>query len=139
MPRSKKLAAVSSNSVLPKHGKFWLAGDAPWGGFINVRVDQEQKEEFEAWCSVNPDQGWVILTDVLNEGMKVGFAYDAENECYIITFTGALVYNSTERYCVTSRAGTIGETIALAGWKHAVLIAGNYGDLRANGRLSSWG
>lgn len=139
MPRSKKPASAPPKQEKPDDQPFWLASDAPWGGFINVKVDDEQKEEFHLWCAENPDEGWRILDDLLGKGMKVGLSWDMENECYILTFTGALVANSTERYCTTNRAGTLGEVVALSSWKHSVLVAGNYGDLKANGRMRNWG
>jgi hypothetical protein len=139
MARPKKTSATLSTSQQTKVGKWQAEKDAPWGGFINIRVDEEQKEQFHQWCAENPEEGWRITDDLLAQGMKVGFAYDTENECYIMTLTGTLVEGSTERYCVTSRAGTLGDVIALSAWKHVVLVAGAYGDLRANGRLNNWG
>lgn len=139
MSRSKKAASPQQEPVEIKQGKWWLAQDAPWGGFINVRVDDEQKADYEVWLGEHPNECWVMLEDLLGEGMKVGFAYDRENECFILTFTGALVKGSTERYCLTTRAGTFGDVVALATWKHFQLLKEEYGSLKANGRKMSWG
>lgn len=139
MPRKAKTPEYMQEPAKLPQGKYWLPSDNPWGGFINIRIDEAQKAEFHLWCEANPDEGWRILTDVLGQGMKVTLAYDNENECYILSFLGALVEGSTERYCVTSRTGTLGDVIALAGWKHEVLVAGRYGDLRSTGRMNNWG
>lgn len=139
MPRGKKSPPATEKPAPVSRGRYWLANDAAWGGFINIKIDDEQKSDYHTWCQENPDEGWVILTDIINAGMKVAFAYDDENQCYISTLTGALVSNSNERYCMTSRAGTLGDVIALSSWKHAVLVGGDYGNFRTNGRMSNWG
>lgn len=139
MPRKKKNPPVAGQEKTVQ-GVYWLPNDAAWGGFINVRLDDEQKQTFVAWFA---DAGSSIhqhLEDVLIEGMKVAFAYDRENQCYIVTFTGALVGNSNERYCATSRAGTLTECLGLAVWKHFYLADGDYGDFKPKtGQLNNWG
>jgi len=108
-------------------GRFWLPNDARWGGFINIRLSEEQTGEFHGWYAVNQQHVAGYLDDHLADGVKFGAAYDAENECVIVTYTGALVSKSNERYCVTSRAGTLSAAVALAVWKHEVLAQGDYG------------
>jgi len=139
MPRKKKdPSGAKTESVV--QGVFWLPNDAAWGGFINVRLDDEQKQTFIEWFEEGDGTVHVYLEDILAEGMKVAFAYDRENQCHIVTFTGALVGGSNERYCATSRAGTLTECLALAVWKHVHLAAGDYGSYRpASGKLNNWG
>lgn len=122
-----------------KQGIFWLPNDAPWGGFINVTVNDAEKAEFHIWQAENTAHIAGMMDDLLAEGMKYGVAYDRENECYIVTLTGGLVEKANLRCCVTSRAGTWSDADALAVWKHYVLCAGNYGDLLTTGRKRSWG
>jgi len=140
MPRSStsknKLDTPQTNT---KQGKFWCSNDAPWGGFINVTVSDEEKSQFQEWLVTNAVHVPGMLDDLVGEGMKYGVAFDRENACYIVTFTGALIEKSNVRCCVTSRAGTWSECDALAVWKHFVLCAGNYGDLLATGRKRNWG
>jgi len=120
-------------------GKFWLANDAPWGGFINVALNDGDKAAFHVWADEHADQVTPMLDDLLAEGMKYGCSYDRENECYVLTLTGGLVERANLRCCVTSRAGTWAEAEALAVWKHYILCAGNYGDLLTTGRKRAWG
>jgi len=140
MPRTKK---SSSSFDTPERnvqqGKFWLTNDAPWGGFINVTVTDVEKDEFGVWYDENAQHVNSMLDDLLAEGMKYGVSYDQENQCYIVTLTGALVEKSNLRCCVTSRAGSWADANALSCWKHYVLCAGNYGDLLTTGRKRSWG
>lgn len=139
MARKKALPVEIAKLKQARIGRWWLDKDAPWGGFINVRIDDAQKVDYESWASEPTNDPWVYLDDLLAEGMKVGFSYDSDNQCYIVTFTGALVEGSTERYCCTSRAGTLPDVVAVAVWKHFVLLKQLYGDLRANGRKNDWG
>lgn len=109
-------------------GKYWLPPEAKWGGFINIRLSDEQKEEFRVWLAEYGQHVAGYLDDALSEGIKFGAAADRENACFVVTFTGALVDGSNERYCCTSRNDTLNSAIALAVWKHEVLAGGDYGN-----------
>jgi len=140
MPRkSKSTPNLDTPDKNVQQGKYWLPNDAPWGGFINVTINDDEKGEFHSWREVNAAHVPAMLQDIVDEGMKYGIAYDRENECYIVTFTGGLVLGANLRCCVTSRAGNWAEADALAVWKHDVFIQGDYGDLLATGRKRSWG
>ena len=140
MARSKKTSpSVDTPEKNVTQGKFWLSNDAPWGGFINVAITDSEKDEFLGWLVEHKGEVPSMLDDLIAEGMKYGIAYDRENQCYIVTFTGALIEKSNVRCCVTTRAGTWAECDALAVWKHYILCAGDYGDLYASGRKRSWG
>lgn len=140
MPRKPKEPTINEAiAAKAAQGIYWLPNDAPWGGFINVNVNDSEKEAFGFWVVENERDVPAMLDDLLAEGMKYGVSYDRENECFIVTLTGGLVEKANLRCCVTSRSGTHGEAVALAIWKHYILCAGNYGDLLATGRKRSWG
>lgn len=141
MPRKKASSpAVDTPDKSVLHGPFWLPPEAKWGGFINVRLDEDQTAAFREWDSDNPGEGARILEDVMGSGMKVGMSYDQENQCTIVTFTGALCLGSNERYCCTSRAGNIREAIQLAAWKHSELARGDYGNYSPRAStMMNWG
>lgn len=128
MPRKKQTSpALDTPEKNVQQGRFWLPNEARWGGFINIRLSDEQKEEFHGWMEANKAHIAGYLDDHLADGVKFGASYDRENECTVVTYTGALVANSNERYCCTSRAGSLDVAIALAVWKHEVLAQGDYG------------
>lgn len=136
----KKRTHEPEQSPQTAQGIYWLPSDAAWGGFVNIRLDDSQREAFGFWFGENASRVAQFLDEILGEGMKVGLSYDRENQCYIATFTGALVGNSNERYCATSRAGTLNECLGLAVWKHIFLTQGDYGNFRpANSTFMSWG
>jgi len=140
MPRkSNSTPKLDTPEQNVSQGKFWLSNDAPWGGFINVTVNDAEKGEFHAWYDEHSQDVNQMLDDLLAEGMKYGVSFDRENDCYIVTLTGGLVEKANLRCCVTSRASTWADTNALAVWKHYILCAGNYGDLLTTGRKRSWG
>jgi len=141
MPRKPRSTSKQTENKLEiEQGTFWLPNDAAWGGFINIRIDDHDKLLFEEWSSNNAQQGIEILDDLMGQGVKLGFSYDRENACYIATLTGALVVGSNERYCVTSRAGSLVDVIQLAAFKHVVIADGDYGSFRpSTGRMNNFG
>lgn len=140
MPRSKtKFPSKETPPAEVTQGKFWVTNDAPWGGFINVTINDNEKAEFHAWADENAQDVPVMLDDLMSEGMKYGCAYDRENQCYVVTLTGGLVLGSNLRCCVTTRAGTWAEANTLAAWKHYVFVQEDYGDLLTTGRKRAWG
>lgn len=142
MPGQRKPKGKSNAAQVQEQtkGVYYTDNEAVWGGFINIKLDDEQKSSFYSWFENSAQAVSQLLDDALCEGVKHGMAYDGKNQCYICTFTGALVLNSTERYVATSRAGTMLEAIALSVWKHFVLCDGDYGNYKpGNGSFLSWG
>jgi len=140
MPRKKSTSpALDTPEKNVTQGRWWCAADAPWFGFVNVALNEGDKSAFHDWDQEHYLEVPQLLEDVIAAGMKYGVAWDAENECFVVTFTGNLVEGSNTRACVTTRAGTWAEANALAVWKHYELLAENYGDLMATGRKRNWG
>jgi len=136
-PKAMNRRAEFERDMLPQRD-YSLAENALWGGFINVRVDESQKAEFNAWHEANPDFVPLILSEMIECGMKVTLSYDAENVVWICSFTGRLVVERPERYVTTSRAGSMAEVIALACWKHVYLRRGLYNPYE-KGAVPAWG
>lgn len=140
MPRTTKAQAKAKREVAPGKYSQREPGEVAWGGFINIKMDDEARLTFQAWLEGNGAAFWSLLTDVLGDGMKYGASWDAENDCFIATFTGCGVSESAERYCLTARAGTFEECTALLVFKHDVLAAGDWGAYRPRtGTMMSWG
>ena len=138
MPR-KSSKPVQEKLSFPV-GKYYLEEDAPWGGFINIKLDDDAHDAFDVWNAAHHNEIAQLFIDLMAEAIKVGFAYDSEHQCFITTFTGALVDGDKARYCMTTRAGTWDECLALSLWKHTVMAQGNYRDfLPRSGTFKSWG
>jgi hypothetical protein len=137
MPGKRKPKGDPKPTV--QHGIYYCDAEAAWGGFINVRLDDEQKEEFGVWYAENAANVGSFVEDILGEEAKVTLVYDRENECFVASVTGAIVGGSNERYVATSRAGTMIEVMGLLVWKHFFLADGDYGNYRTNGTMMKWG
>lgn len=130
MPRKKSTKKSSAESPHASQ-QYFLENDAPWGGFINIRLDDAQKEDFTLWYNTYTEHVMNYWQDLLNMGCKVSFSFDAEHEAYVCTIMGSLVGSqATHRYASTSRAGTLDMVIALSVWKHFVLAEGDYGNYK---------
>lgn len=140
MPRKVKPPVLTSEN-LPSNQPYLLPSDAPWGGFINIRLSEEQHEEFFAWDEENADHVSGYFEEMLGAGIKASFSYDAHNQCFILAVTGALMGSTPlSRFCSSSRAGTLPQVISLTVWKHVVLAHGDYGNYRPkNGSFMSFG
>jgi hypothetical protein len=120
---------------------YVLPNDAPWGGFINMRLDEEQKAEFYEWLPQAEPHVEGEVDDMLALGIKLSLSYDWQNQCFICSVTGALVgADRASRYTSTSRASTRHEVLALTVWKHHVLVEGDYGNFAPqSGAVMKWG
>lgn len=123
-----------------QRGLLYSPNEATWGGFINIRLDDEQKSSFYAWFEGHSEAVSGYVDDILGEAGKISLAFDIENSAYIVTLTGSLVSGSNERYASTSRAGSLHEALALTVWKHFILCGADYGNYRPrNSTFMQWG
>jgi hypothetical protein len=107
---------------------------------LTLEQDSDLAMRFYRFADENRNFHWLALDDVLAQGVKFGATYDRENQAYVVTLTGALVQGSNERYCTTSRAGTLDEAIAIAMYKHDVMAQGDYSDfMPRTGTFKQWG
>ena len=139
MPRSKAKSEPVASPVTSSQ-PFYCDPKAEWGGFINIRLSDEHKAAFYDWLATNKNNVVPALEELAGAGMKIAFSYDAENEATVVTFTGNLVSGKPARWCVTTRAGSLAECLALACWKHYVLADQRYDDyLPKSDTLKRWG
>lgn len=139
---ARKKATNSTNKTTPNEAQpYHLANDADWGGFINIRLDDEQAASFKSWYSNGSVNVEAAIDEMLGLGCKLSAAYDAENQCYICSITGGLVgANRSHRYTSTSRASTLHEAYGLSVWKHYILCEGDYGNYSPKTQLfMKWG
>ena len=126
MPRGKGNAASTSrtSSSLDK------LEDLEWGGFINVRIDEDDKVQFEIWSEGNRSNLWVDFQEYLSRGFKFSLSYDPKGDFYLATFTaaGVKLIGIDLRCCLTARAPVWEVAIALLMFKHEVLAKGNWGN-----------
>lgn len=133
MPRKPK-STVPEPEPTSADQPYLLPNDSPWGGFVNIRLEDEQKQQFFLWEEENKQFVSGYFDEMLGAGIKASFSYDASNECYILAVTGALMgVTPGSRFCSTSRSSTLVQVMALTVWKHVILAKGDYGNYRPKG------
>jgi len=136
-PKNHSTKAEFDRDMLPQRS-FFLKDDATWGGFINIRLDENDKLAFNAWWEQSEQYTSLILEELVSSGIKVTLAFDPENTAWLCSFTGRLVSDSDERFVTTTRAGGLSEVIALACYKHVYVVRGVY-KRYSNNNKPLWG
>lgn len=136
-PKSYSPKAEQERDMLPQR-LFFLKDDAAWGGFINIRLDEDDKTAFTEWWESSEHSPSLVLEELVSCGIKVTLAFDPENTAWLCSFTGRLVLDSDERFVTTTRAGSMSEVIALAVYKHVYVVRGVYKKY-SNNNKPLWG
>ena len=140
MPRSKAKPRSQERPDVHAGQRYWAESDAVWGGYLDLRLSDDDKVKFDVWYGDNESSWAGMLSDTLVDGMSFSVKFDIENSCFLASFVGAGVTGSNERYCLTARAGSWPDAAALLVYKHCVLMGGVWDDFKpSNSRLKSWG
>lgn len=141
MPRDTKHTTSQGQDSKKKQTKSTRKQDeVVWGGFINIRLTDENKADFERWFIAEQIRIWQYVEDALAQNLKISFSWDSENECYISSFIGAGVDGSNERYCLPARSNRLDESIALLVYKHVVICDCDWGGyMPRTGTVNNWG
>lgn len=111
-----------------------------WGGYVDLKIDEETKVQFSAWYEAMADEIWSHVSDTVDTGLKFGVGWDAANDCYISSFTGNGVKGNADRFCLTARSARMDESIALLVFKHVVMMNCDWAThFRPRGNGFSWG
>lgn len=134
MPRAKKSTETKERPFSERQA------NPEWGGFLNLRISEEEKTAFERWFAGDGCPMWEMYEQAMIDGLKFSHAWDEDNQCYIASFTGTLIPGQQTRYATSARAGTYVESIALLCYKHFVLADGDWSNyLPKTGKFMSWG
>lgn len=140
MPRGK--AQIKPTKPDPTHGNRYSPQEDEWGGFVNVRVEEGHKDEFNLWWSENLETIVPMLEDFLAKGLKLSVSWDGQNQSMIATFTGRPTSDPAWpfRCSMSSRASGFWEAIALLLYKEFVITGGDWTPWTVNGRKKdNWG
>lgn len=127
MPRAKRNGSKASKPDVNASRVYYCAPDAPWGGYVNLRLVEEEREDFDNWAAEEAANLGGFLETALIDGLKLTVSYDAENSAYVATFTGAGCHGDKSRFCLTARSSVMTEAINLLCYKHYVLLDGDWG------------
>jgi len=124
MPRGKTAKPKPEVDESSWNGVRRVQKDDEWGGFAQVNLDESRREEFELWTSEMGDAIYRELDDALGSGLKLTMVFDGKNQCYIASLTGRPDADGVRAFtcCLSARAGTFGEAVALLMYKHVALL-----------------
>lgn len=108
--------------------------DTEWGGFIDIQLSTEQKQHFATW---EKEHKLSDMDEILAAKIKVGVSFDSETDTYLATLTSDIHARANLRCVLTARAGLWERAVALAIYKHLVVLEGDWGRyMPKNGRVS---
>jgi hypothetical protein len=98
--------------------------DDQWGGFVAVSIDEAHREDFDLWASEMGGKIYSELSDALGTGLKFTLSYDGANQCYIACLTGRPDAAGQRAFtcCLSARAGSFEDSIAVLMYKHCALL-----------------
>jgi len=103
-----------------------------WGGFLNMRLSSEQKEEFTHWHRELGDDVWELFLQVLAQGMKFSLVYDADNDTYTASLTNSPrnPCGVSSLYVLSAYAQEWQTAVALVLFKHLYVLGGTWENYR---------
>jgi len=140
MPRGKALPKTGSTQKT--NPPRFSPQEDEWGGFVSVRVSEEEREKFLLWYAENQADIQDLLTDCLAAGLKLSASWDGANMSMIATFTGRPSPSADWpfRCSMSARSGELFEAIALLLYKEFVVTGHDWTPWTINGRRQdTWG
>jgi hypothetical protein len=124
MPRGKNKQSEMFASQSTPGARRKVQKDDQWGGFVAVSLDEAHREEFDQWTLLMGERIYEELTDALGTGLKFTVSYDGSNQCYIASLTGRPDTAGERAFtcCLSARAGTFADSIAVLMYKHVDLL-----------------
>lgn len=101
-----------------------------WGGFINLRLTELQKNDFKIWFTDNNDTVSDRVESLLIDGFKLSIAFNADNDTFSASVIGCLLVSSQKRYAVSAYAPNWWQAIALVIYKHFVIAEQKWDDFK---------
>lgn len=105
--------------------------------FVNIRLTEDQVEDFEKWAMANTSKIWQMLNDLAEAGYKHSTSPDLENACHISTITATQYATDNQKFCLSSRSDNLVEAVLLTCYKHFVISDG--GAWRGSQTRKNWG
>lgn len=114
--------------------------ETPWAGFVNLSIDEKDKEAFTAWREMNADYMDALLSDVVGVGAQLTVKYHAEQQGFSCSLT-AKPHPDLDLRCVMSSWGNSPtECIHMALYKWDVLLGRDMSDyFPKTSKFARWG
>jgi len=100
----------------------------PWGGYLNVRLNEDQKQQFSQWYSELGDDVWELFLQSLMEGMKFSLTYDSGTDTYTACLTNSPRHTCgvSSLYVLSAFAPDWRLAVAALMFKHYQLLGGTW-------------
>lgn len=105
--------------------------------FCAISLDTEGKEKARAWLSKHGKDLDTLACDMVRDGWKSSFTWDADNDCFIASSTQRDEDDKNYDICVTSRADNMWDAWMLNYYKIYVLYP--KAELPTERAKNSWG
>lgn len=140
MPRGKGARAPGGHVDVNAGRRYYTSADAPWGGFVDLRLSEGERGDYDAWLQADAPAIWEEVGVGLVDGLSLSVKYDAQNECFTASLLGKGFGSSPDRHCLVARGATWSEAVSLAWYKHSVLMDGDWSAyLSKTGGLNKFG
>ena len=126
MPRGKVSRGEPRKGDPNAGRRYYAEPDAPWGGFVDLVLEESERSDFDAWSESDAPAVWSGLAEGLVDGLNLSVKYDLQNACFAASLLGRGFGASPDRHCLLARASTPGEAIALVIYKHVILSGGDW-------------
>lgn len=129
-----------SQSVPRPVNQIMKEPELEWGGFIDLRLNSDEKAAVEQWGAAFDGEIWAWVLDAVGKGLKFGLSFDRPNNTFVASFNGQGALTIQKRFSLTSRAGSADEAIKLLAYKHFVLLREDWGNFKPSGsNIPNWG
>lgn len=105
--------------------------------FCAISLDTEGKERAKEWLKKHGKDIDTLASDMVRDGWKSSFTWDADNDCFIASSTQRDEDHDNFDICVTSRADNMWDAMMLNYYKIYVLY--NKQELPTERLKNSWG
>jgi len=99
-----------------------------WGGYLNVRLNQEQLKNLEVWRKELGDDVWELFLELLKNGMKFSLVYDPDIDTYTCSLINSprCTCGVNSLYVLSGFAPSWYEAVAVVIYKHYQILGGTW-------------
>lgn len=115
-----------------------LLQDREWKGFVNLKLNEEQKALFLSW-DVHDDDVWLLFTGLLTEGYKISSSYNGQNSTYNVLLTCNNPSSPNAGFGLSAYSPNWYNAVRLALFKHEVIFQGVWDLKKAQSPDDNWG
>lgn len=137
MPRKSRPTTPNQAPPLPP---FATTSDTPWGGYVNLTLDENDKVAYHAWLEMNHDYLDQLLGDVLSEGVQFSIKYAPAQQSFIVTLTTKPRPDLDMRCCMSSWSNSPSDGIYISLYKWVQVLGKDMSDYRpSTSQFARWG